>query len=93
MKLRVMLVIIALVAAAFGQTVVSSPQYTVNLSFLTGGPYQNSSALDVSFGTQFTTNNRLQADFITMPTVAPISTSDATTICAPFGEKVLAGLM
>ena len=53
---------------ALGQgPVINAPQYNVNLSFMTGGPYAQASALDVTFGSQFTTNNRLQADFITMP--------------------------
>jgi len=63
-----LLAVMLVTAAAFAQApVVSSPQYSVNLSFLTGGPYNQTSALDVTFGSQFTTNNRIQADFITMP--------------------------
>jgi hypothetical protein len=58
------LLVILAVTFASGQ---SAPQYQVNLSFLTGGPYAQSSALDVSFGSQFTANNMLQGDFITMP--------------------------
>jgi hypothetical protein len=72
MKLSALLaIVLALSLASFAQTpIVSSPQYTVNLSFLTGGPYGQSSALDVSFGSQFTTNHRLQADFMTMPSAS-----------------------
>jgi hypothetical protein len=66
---RTMLLAVLLLCAALGfaQTPINAPQYNVNLNFLTGGPYGQSSALDVSFGSQFTTNNMLQADFITMP--------------------------
>ena len=34
---------------------------------MSGGPYAQASALDVTFGSQFTTNNRIQGDFLTMP--------------------------
>jgi hypothetical protein len=60
--------VIALCFGAIGQNpTVNAPQYQVNLSFLTGGPYAQASALDVTFGSQFTATHRLQADFITMP--------------------------
>jgi len=65
---NVFLAVLLLSVAAFAQNPpINASQYQVNLSFLTGGPYNQTSALDVTFGTQFTTNNRIQADFITMP--------------------------
>ena len=68
MKKLVLALIVLLSIAAFGQSpVINSPQYNVNLSFMSGGPYAQASALDVTFGSQFTTNNKLQADFVTMP--------------------------
>ena len=67
MKLAIAFVLAFACIFAGAQTPINAPQYQVNLSFLTGGPYSQSSALDVTFGSQFTTNNRLQADFITMP--------------------------
>lgn len=45
----------------------NTPQYNVNLNFLTGGPYGSNSAMDVAFGYQFTTNNEFMGHFITMP--------------------------
>jgi hypothetical protein len=56
--------VLSLALCCAGQNV---SQSQVNLSFLTGGPYQQSAALDVTFGFQFTANNQLQGDFITMP--------------------------
>jgi hypothetical protein len=68
MKKLVLALIVLLSIAAFGQEpVINAPQYNVSLAFMTGGPYNQASALDVTFGSQFTTNNRLQADFVTMP--------------------------
>ncbi len=51
----------------FAQAPVNVSQYSVNLSFLTGGPYGQSSAMDTTFADQFTTNSQLQGDFIVMP--------------------------
>ena len=89
-RLLLVLAVLSFCAVTFAQV---SPQYTVNLSFLTGGPYGQNSALDVSFGSQFTTNNTLQADFITMP--APSYTGyfggDSYNLCGIAAiEKVLA---
>jgi hypothetical protein len=62
---------VLLAVAAIAQTPVvpeiNAPQTNIALSFFNGGPYGQSSAMDVTFGDQFTTNNMLQADFITMP--------------------------
>ena len=67
MKYAITLVLAFTCIFAGAQQPINAPQYQVNLSFLTGGPYQQSSALDVTFGSQFTVNHKLQADFITMP--------------------------
>jgi hypothetical protein len=58
---------IAVLSLALCCAAQNASSYQVNLSFLTGGPYAQSSALDVTFGYTFTANNLLQADFITMP--------------------------
>jgi len=64
------LVVLSLALCSVAQNPINASQYQVNLSFLTGGPYGQSSALDVSFGSQFTTNHKLQADFLTMPSAS-----------------------
>lgn len=66
MKRFLLAVVVLLSISALGQTINSS-QYQVELNFVEAGPYGQSQALDVTFGEQFTTNNRLQGDFITMP--------------------------
>jgi hypothetical protein len=96
MKLATVLALLFACVFAGAQTpppVVNSSQYQVNLSFLTGGPYAQSSALDITFGSQFTTNNMLQAEFITMP--GPSYTGylggDSYNLCAISAvEKLLA---
>jgi hypothetical protein len=68
MKFAFYIVFSLCLLSAFGAAqAINAPQYQVDLNFLTGGPYGQSQALDVAFGEQFTTNNRLQGDFITMP--------------------------
>jgi len=65
--MKAVLTTIIVLVLALGCAAQNASQYQVNLSFLTGGPYSQSSALDVTFGDQFTTNNTIQGDFITMP--------------------------
>lgn len=59
-------IVLTLSLACFAQTV-AAPQYTVNLNFLTGGIYGQTSAIDTVFGTQLTTNAQLEADVLAAP--------------------------
>lgn len=69
-KLISIIALILFSSAVFAQTpVINVSQYNVNLSFLTGGPYGQNSAMDTTFADQFTTNSQLQGDFIIMPSV------------------------
>jgi hypothetical protein len=67
MKCKFAVALLALTCACFAQTVVVTPQYTVNLNFLTGGIYGSTTAMDTVFGTQLTTNTQLEADILVAP--------------------------
>jgi hypothetical protein len=65
--MKKLFVLLLLTTAICSAQVVVAPQYTVNLNFLTGGIYGQTSAIDTVFGTQLTTNTQLEADVLAAP--------------------------
>jgi hypothetical protein len=61
------LIVLTLFLASTCLAQVAAPQYTVNLNFLTGGIYGQTSAIDTVFGTQLTANAQLEADVLAAP--------------------------
>jgi hypothetical protein len=63
-----LLIVLALAVGAWAQgPSTNAPQFSVNMNFLAGTPYGQSSAISNAFTTQFTTNTLLRADVIVMP--------------------------
>jgi hypothetical protein len=47
----------------------NAPQFQVHMNFFGGTPFNQASALDAAFTSQFTTNDQLRGDLIVMPAV------------------------